>query len=338
MNGKVLIVEDEPIVALDLQEEVEQFGCEVIGLAESADEAMMMAAANRPDLALMDVRIIGSMDGIETARMLRHAHQVPVIFLTSYSDEVTTGRAAKEMPYGYLTKPFRSRELKAALSVGLNRARIDAAQLSLQNGMEATVGAMREGVFTVSLEHKVRFMNAAAEKLTGCSLASARDKKLYEVLDLSDGRQRPLPELSNQEDARAIEEFGWSLKQAEGGSVLVDFSVAPLRAENGESTGFVVTLRDASERLRTQAIEDTLDEMHSFDQAPMPMVELDADTRIVRVNRAMLRESGVALESLVGRTLTGLSMDADPRIAKDLMHKLLKGGTSVVPARVRAWN
>jgi PAS domain S-box-containing protein len=197
---------------------------------------------------------------------------------------------------------------------------------------------MREGVLSVSLEHKVRFMNAAAERLTGCALAAAKDRLLYEVLELSDERQRPLPELNNHEDARATEEFGWALKQIDGGSVLVDFSVAPQTALSGERTGFVVTLRDASERLRTQAIEDTFDEMRSFDQAPMAMVQLDENSRIVRVNRALLRESGVALESLVGRTLTGLSMDADPRIAKDLMHTLLKGGTSVIPARVRASN
>ena len=318
MKGKVLIVEDEPIVALDLQQEIEQFGCEVVGLAESADEALMVAEANRPDLALMDVRIIGSMDGIQTARLLRHSHQVPVIFLTSYNDEVTTGRAAKEMPYGYLTKPFRSRELKAALSVGLHRARMDAAKHCSREAMEATMGGMREGVLSVSLEHKVRFMNAAAERLTGWALAAARGRKLYEVLDLSDECRRPLPELNNLKDAGAFEEFGWSLKRTDGGaSVLVDFSVAPLAAQNGERTGFVVTLRDAGERLRTQAIEETLDDVRSFDQAPMAMVQLDEDSRVVRVNQALLRESGVALESLVGRSLTGLSMDADPRIAKD---------------------
>ena len=68
MNGKVLIVEDEPVVALDLKQEVEEFGCEVLGVAESADEALMAAEENLPDLALMDVRIVGSVDGIQTAR------------------------------------------------------------------------------------------------------------------------------------------------------------------------------------------------------------------------------------------------------------------------------
>src|SRR5580698_10747948 len=80
MTGKVLIVEDEPIVALDLQQELEKFGCEVVALAESADEALLAVEETQPDLALMDLHIVGSLDGIQTARLLRDAYQVPSIF------------------------------------------------------------------------------------------------------------------------------------------------------------------------------------------------------------------------------------------------------------------
>jgi len=335
---KVLIVEDEPIVALDLQEEVEQFGCEVIGLAESADEAMMMAAANRPDLALMDVRIIGSMDGIETARMLRHAHQVPVIFLTSYSDETTIARAAREMPYGYLTKPFQSGELKATLQVALHKAKVDARQDAAHRKLAATMSGMREGVLMVSAEGRVEFMNAAAEGLAGWTLAKAKGRALHEVLKLNDCNQRAADLISNSEDAISVEEFGWTLRQPDGGLVRVDLSLAPLAGVSGPRKGFVITVRDAAQRMRSQAIDETLDEAHSFDQSPTAMVQLDGDGRIVRVNQALQRESGVPADSLVGRSLTGLSMDPDPRIAKDLMHTLLQGGTFLGTARPRSVN
>jgi PAS domain S-box-containing protein len=97
-------------------------------------------------------------------------------------------------------------------------------------------------------------------------------------------------------------------------------------------------VRDAAQRMRSQAIEETLDEAHSFDQSPTAMVQLDGDGRIVRVNQALQRESGVPADSLVGRSLTGLSMDPDPRIAKDLMHTLLQGGTFMGTARPRSVN
>jgi PAS domain S-box-containing protein len=338
VKGKVLIVEDEPIVALDLQQEIEAFGCEVVGTAESADEALMAVERNRPDLALMDVRIAGSMDGIQTARLLRSMYQVPVIFLTSYSDDSTITRAARELPYGYLTKPFQRGELKASLRVALHKAKLDARRRSAHEAMEATVGSMREGVLTISLAHEVQFMNLAAQEITGIKLADARGKKLYDVLNLSDNGQKPLAALDNGADAAAFEGFGLSLRQTGTSRVLVDFSVTPLADARGRRTGFVATLRDAAERLRTQAVEEAFDEVRSFDQAPMAMVQLDGEGNIVRVNEALLQESGIPAEMLLGRSLTGLSMDPDPRIAKRLMHMLLHGDTSVATVRARLMN
>ena len=338
MKGKILIVEDEPIVALDLQQEVQQLGCEVVGLAESADEALMAAEECRPDLALMDVRIVGSMDGIQAARLLRGMYQVPVVFLTSYSDEFTISRASREMPYGYLTKPFQSRDLKATLRVALHKAKIDANRQTAQEAITATIGSMREGLLTVSLTHEVQYMNAAAEELTGKNLGSVKGLKIYSVLNLSDSRQRQLPVLDEVASTIPREECGGSMEQASGARLLVDFSVTSLVDQSGKRTGFVVTLRDAAERLRSQAVEETFDEVRSFDQAPMAMVQLDEEGKIIRVNDALLQESGITADKLVGRSLTGLSMDPDPRIAKQLMHKLLQGGTSVTTGRARVTN
>lgn len=338
MKGKLLIVEDEPIVALDLKQELEQLGCEVLGVAESADEALVAAGVCRPDLALMDVRIVGSVDGIQTAGLLRAAYRVPVVFLTSYSDETTIARAAREMPYGYLTKPFQSGELKATLQVALHKARVDARQEAAHRSLEATVGGMREGVLMVSAEGRVQFMNAAAEGFTGWSLAKVKGRHLDDVMKLTDGEEHPMSLLDGHEDAASTEEFGWTLNQPGGGAVLVDLSMSPLASVAGPRKGFVITIRDASERLRSQAIEETIDGAKSFEQSPMAMVQLDGDGCIIRVNQALLKESGVPAESLLGRSLTGLSMDPDPRIAKDLMHTLLQGGTFMGTARPRSVN
>ncbi|MFZ1084829.1 MAG: response regulator [Terracidiphilus sp.] len=338
MKGRLLIVEDEPIVALDLKQEIEQLGCEVLGVAESADEALVACGVHRPDLALMDVRIVGSVDGIQTAGLLRAAYHIPVIFLTSYSDESTISRAAKEMPYGYLTKPFQSGELKATLQVALHKAKEDARQSAAHRKLEVTVGGMREGVLMLSSEGRVEFMNAAAETLSGWTLPRAKGRPLSDVMNLANASQRIANPLDNQEDAISIEEFGWSLTQPGGATLRVDLSVSPLASSAGGRKGYVLTVRDAAERIRSQAIEETLDEVHSFDEAPTAMVQLDGNGCIVRVNQALQRESGVPAEDLIGRSLTGLSMDPDPRIAKDLMHTLLRGGTFMATPRPRMVN
>jgi PAS domain S-box-containing protein len=335
MKGKILVVEDEPIVALDLQQEVELLGLTVVGQAESADEALMAAEENRPDLALMDVSIVGSMDGIQTARLLREAYGIPVIFLTSYSDEPTIKRAARELPFGYLTKPFQRRELRAALEVGLHRIKTETQQRSEQEAIAATVSGMREGVILVSATRMVRFMNAAAEDLTGWPIEEAKEKPVDEILRLGEPGQ--CPPIAGPSDA-ALEEFGIALVRNGGGNILVDVSVSPLSDHAGERLGWVVTLRDAAERLRSQAVEEALEEGHSFHTAPIAMMQLDASGCIVRVNRTLLEETGVPAESLVGRTLTGLSMDPDPRIARDLMHKLLHGNAQAAVVRQRVMN
>jgi len=329
MKAKLLIVEDEPIVALDLQQEVEQLGCEVVGLAESADEALVAAEICRPDLALMDVRIVGSMDGIQTARLLRTAYQVPVIFLTSYSDEATIGRAVKETPYGYLTKPFKSRELKATLRVALHKASVDATERAELEQLAATVSGAPVGLLTTTIDGTLKYMNRAAETLTGCALEQARGKAVSETLRLDDGLARPVTQLVALKENATLEEFGWTLHRPGGETLLVDVTVAAMTDNAAQPAGYVVTLRDASERMRFQAIEESLDRSHCFDTAPMGMVQLDADGHVVRVNKALEIESGVSAENLVGRSLTGLSMDPDPRIAKNLMNKLLKGGTTI---------
>jgi PAS domain-containing protein len=118
----------------------------------------------------------------------------------------------------------------------------------------------------------------------------------------------------------------------------VDISLTRLTNYEGQHEGYVVTVRDAAQRVRTQAIDETLDEAHYFDQAPTAMVQLDGNGCITRVNEALLRETGVKVESLLGRSLTGLSMDPDPRIAKDLMHMLLEASTFMATPRPRIVN
>lgn len=333
MMGKILIVEDEPIVALDLQQELEEFGCEVVALAQSADEALMAVEESQPELALMDLHIIGSLDGIQTARLLRDAYQIPSIFLTAYSDDTTIARAVREMPYGYLTKPFQPRELKATVQVALHKAKVDGGLRRAHGKIASTVDGMYEALVTVSLAGDIQFMNAAAEHLVGRTREHATDCHLREVLDLRDTRDRPIAMPARHGLSAPIEEFGLTLNRPGLGSILVDLAISPTADSVGVQTGYVLTLRKADERVRCQALEDAFNSSDLFELAPMAMVQLDSSGHIVRVNDALLRESGVAVESLVGRTLTGLSMDPDPRIAGKLMHKLLQGGATVTSSK-----
>ena len=124
-----------------------------------------------------------------------------------------------------------------------------------------------------------------------------------------------------------------SLNKPHCPSEIVDMAISSLVDGAGVQTGYVITLRQADQRMRSQVAADAFNTSDLFELAPMAMVQLDSTGHIVRVNKALLQESGVAMEKLVGRTFTGLSMDPDPRISGNLMHKLLQGGTTVTAPR-----
>lgn len=329
MNAKLLIVEDEPIVARDLQQEIERFGYEVVGLAESADEALVAVEETRPDLVLMDVRIAGRMNGIETARVLRAAYQIPAIFLTSYSDEITVTRAAREMPYGFLTKPFQSNELRATVQVALHKAKVDAGLRISHRKIAATVDGMHEALLMVSVAGDIEFMNASAERLIGRAREQAGGRHIREFLDLRDMRDRRLSIFDGRRYGGLIEQFGLALKLPSGGSERVDLTISPLTDEDGRPSGYVVLLRKADGRLRSQVIEEEFNQIDLFDAASLSMMQLDSRGYIVRVNQALLRETGVDADSLVGRNLAALCKDPDPSIAKKLIGKLLHTESTV---------
>jgi len=321
MEGKILIVEDESIVALDLRQKLEQFGLEVVGQAASADEALTMVEGAQPDLALMDINIQGSIDGIQTARMLRDPYGVAAVFLTSYSDDATVERATRESPYGYLLKPFNARELKATLQVALHNSPVDTDLRRANRTLKATVDGTFEALFMISITGQVQFMNRAAERLVGVPSSNAIGKNIFEVLDLQDqsGCHALFPHLANE---RSIENFGLSLKTAAGKIMLVDLAISALIDYPGRLKRYVLSVRSAEKRLRALETLATPAKLDAFDVVSLPMVQLDGNGHILRVNQALLDETGIAAESLMGSTFRDLSRDPDPRIAKMLIPKL----------------
>lgn len=329
---RILIVEDEPIVAMDLRQQVEECGYQVTGIAESADEALMAAEETQPDLALLDISIAGSMDGIQTAKILRQWFGVPGIFLTAYSDKATVTRAARQMPYGYLTKPIRNKELAATLQVAITKARADARERQEHAEMVATVDTIRDGLLLATIDGHIQYMNAALESLTGMTLRQAHGKPFEQVLRLKDESNREVTGLASFKEGSA-EVFGWKLLTANSAELPVDMTVTTSEDTEGRARAMVFTVRDATERLRQQAIGEVQEEKSGFDSAPMAMAQLDNAGKILRVNKALIDIAGVGAEKLLGRSLTSLSLDPDPRIAQGLMHKLLQEGTVLAAPR-----
>jgi len=127
MTTRILIVEDEPVIALDIRTRLNRLGYEVVGMVDTAALALEQVASEMPDLVLMDIRLNGGGDGIEAAMQIRDRFNLPVIFVTAHADEHTLEQAKRARPFGYIVKPFESRDLSAAIEVALSRYQAEVA-------------------------------------------------------------------------------------------------------------------------------------------------------------------------------------------------------------------
>ena len=119
---KILVVEDEYIVAADIKMTLKRLNYFVTSTVDNGEDAITKAASEKPDLILMDITLKGSLDGIETAKMIMEQHGIPVIYLSALNDERTINRALSTKPYGYLIKPFALVELQTVIKSALTKA------------------------------------------------------------------------------------------------------------------------------------------------------------------------------------------------------------------------
>lgn len=128
MSVKILVVEDERILALSLKKKLEKLGFTVTGTASTGKDAIDSTNQEKPDLVLMDIVLKGEMDGIEAAKLIVNLHNIPIIYLTAYADDQTIERAVKTCPYGYIMKPYKDREIKANIEMALHKHKVEKEQ------------------------------------------------------------------------------------------------------------------------------------------------------------------------------------------------------------------
>ncbi len=122
---KILVVEDEGIIGLNIKKKLKSFGYTVPAIVATGEEAIKMAEITFPDLILMDVRLKGDMDGMETAEEIRKNFDILVIYLTAYSDDEVLEKAKKTEPYGYIVKPFKANDLRSNIEIALYKHKME---------------------------------------------------------------------------------------------------------------------------------------------------------------------------------------------------------------------
>ena len=306
----ILIVEDEAIVAMDLQETLADMGYDPIAIAASADEALSRATERCPDIVLMDIRIRGQRDGIETAGLLRERFNVPIVYLTAHADDATLKRAKQTEPYGYLMKPVKAADLRSAIEISLYKHEMERRVRERERWFSTTLRSISDAVVTVDLAGNVTFMNATAEELTGVPATSAIGRPAREIVRLLDPAQpaSPLDLVLEQRAAIRIEEA--PLKHATRGPRIIADSASPVMDED-HMLGAVMVFRDVTEQKLVQKQLELTDRLASLGtmaagvahEVNNPLAVVTANASFVRAELEMLELAATADSSQLAAIL-----------------------------------
>jgi len=262
-NERILIVEDEKIIAIDLQRRLERFGYNVVGMAGEGAEAVTLALELEPDIILMDIMLAGGIDGVQAAKTIKASKDIPFIFLTAYTDEKTLERAKEVQPYGYILKPFKERELYTTIDIALYKHEM-ASKLTRQERLfSAILQSINDGIIAVDMDLNVQFMNQVAEDILGVAEADVQGKSLSRYLNLTEPN-------SKKDILSGIVSVGErstffndvALKNAVGQTLTLDGSITRIHERANATDGYLITLRDITELRR---LSETLNYQSSHD-------------------------------------------------------------------------
>lgn len=184
VQTRILVVEDEIIVADDIRRSLQNMGYEVTSIASSGEIAIKEAEEKTPDLVLMDIMLQGKMDGIEAARQIKSRFGIPVVYLTAYSDEQIMERAKITEPFGYLVKPFRDREVQINIEIALYKNKIERELKESREWFHVTLKSISDAVIATDPKGCVLFMNLTAQSMTGWALEEVQGKPLKDVFNI----------------------------------------------------------------------------------------------------------------------------------------------------------
>lgn len=248
----ILVVEDESIVAMDIQDRLESLGYSVLGTAATGARAIERALALRPALILMDIRLQGEMDGIEAATQIRSQFDVPIIFLTANADAPTIERAKRTNPFGYVLKPFEERDLQTAIEMALYKHKTDAELKKREQWLAATLRCIGDAVVATDRDGCITFMNPQAEIMTGRQQTEVIGKKIEQIFTIQNGQGHALAAqlVRHSVDGRAT---GDSIADTvlltwQGEAIPIESSAAPIRDAKEQVSGVVLVFRDITER------------------------------------------------------------------------------------------
>jgi PAS domain S-box-containing protein len=287
--NKIMVVEDEAVIAIRLQERLTAMGYHVIAISYSGEEAMAQARRLRPDLILMDIMIPGKMDGVAVAKSVKKELDIPVIFLTAFSEDKIIDSAKQAEPYGYIVKPFQDRELKACVEIALYKKEMEKALKEREENFRTLAENANDGILIAVGKDEYVFGNRRAAEITG-----------YGVSELL---KTTIQDIAHPDDLEKIKEtyrhiwagkpfqrqFEITIIRKDGNKVPVEMTSA--RSIWDGQPAAIVIFRDITERVRAeQALQQAHHELE---------LRVKERTRDLQIKTKSLEEMNIAMKVLL---------------------------------------
>jgi PAS domain S-box-containing protein len=328
---KVLIVEDNPIVAEDIKTALQGMGYEVTATAYSGIDALKSAELEPPDIALMDIRLGKGMNGIDTAGELKQKYGISVIYLTALADGDTLARAKITEPYGYIVKPFDDDELKSVIEIALYKQESDRKVQDSQQWLQTTLNSIGDGVIATDGNGNITFMNPVAVELTGWSQNEVAGKPLEEVFQIINEDTRKTVENPVKKVLKKGVVVGLAnhtlLITKDGKEFPITDSGAPIINNKGDIIGVVLVFRDQiKERKAENILRESEERFRILVESSPQLIMLGQKGKYIYANPAAVKLLGYEdSQELIGmdalKTVSPDFRDAVIERIKNIDHK-----------------
>jgi PAS domain S-box-containing protein len=331
-KGTILIVEDEPIVAQDIQNNLVALGFAVCGQARTGEEALNLARENQPDLVLMDIKLEGEMDGSQAAVRIKEELGLPIVFLTAYLDESTIRQAKFSEPFGYLIKPFREKELQSTLEIALYKHRMQQKLAESEARYRRLVENAPALIFRLALPlRRFEYVSPMAEHFSGYPPRTFFDKPdlirtIVHPAWISAFDRQWEASLGGQADS-----FDFPIIHRNGGIRWWRQRNIPIQDPAGRRValeGLIIDVTGEKERQMEfeTIIRTSLDGFWVVDVH---------NTRVLEVNDAYCRMTGYSREELVGQTISLVEAQETPEETARHVQQLMGKGQDRFESRHR---
>ena len=262
INAKIMIVEDNNIVALDLKKRLENLNYKVTNIFARGEDALESVDRSQPDVIIMDIKLKGELDGITTTELISRKYDIPVIFFTAYTSEKLLSRAKLTRPYSYIVKPFNDRELSCNIEIALYNHKLKMKLEETEQWLQNVLMSVGDAIIVADSESRIRLINDVAEKITGYDKEESIGQKINQVFHIVDEEMHNNLGDPVQKVFKHGKIIGYPqpilMITKDNKQIPIEFNASPVRNERKEIVGAVLAFNDITMRRNREREKDEL--------------------------------------------------------------------------------